>query len=192
MPANWMQRFVRHLDCYLESMQAEVPFKDPKNFPSLNDFLALREITIGVHAFLDLIEIQTDQVLPDEIFSHHYIEMLYKLSGRIFAWCNDFYSIEKDIGREPLNLILVLQHHYGLSLTAANKKALELHDADVSKLEGLQHDIPEMGIYTAAVKQFAWYLGVMIQGQAQWYKQDTQRYLKGGHPESDTFRHMTS
>lgn len=191
MPSNWMSRFTENVQIYLKSMQWEVPYKKANNFPCLKDFIRLREITIGVQAFLDLIDIQIGHVLPDEIYKHPYIQELYRLTARIFAWCNDFYSVEKDIGREPLNLVLVMQHEYGLSLSDANMEALKLHDRDVAALIVLQDAVPDFGIHSEDVKLFAWYLGVMIQGQAQWYEVDTKRYKKGGHPDLDTFKNMS-
>ncbi|WP_199186412.1 terpene synthase family protein, partial [Pseudoxanthomonas sp. KAs_5_3] len=85
-----------------------------------------------VQAYLDLIEMQLDNILPDEVMYSDYMQELYRLAARVFAWCNDFYSLLKDVGREPLNLVLVLQHKYDLSLEDANAQALIIHDNDVA------------------------------------------------------------
>lgn len=188
LPSYWMRRYIDNVDNYIGSMQLEVPFKLVKHFPRLEEFIRLRELTIGVHAFLDLIILQLGLDLPEEVMNHTYMKELYRLTARVFAWCNDFYSIEKDIDREPLNLVLVLQHEFKLSIEAANDAAMSFHDNDVREIVRLQSDVPDFGHYTNGVKKFAWYLGVMIQGQKDWYAIDTRRYQKGGFPEEDTFK----
>lgn len=190
MPDIWMKRFIKSFDAYMESMLFEIPYKIPDYFPTLDEFFALREITIGIQAFIDLIEFQTKEILPDSIYYSSFFRDLYTLTARISAWCNDFYSIRKDLDREPLNLVLVLKHHYKLSLEKANEEALRLHNDDVQQLINLQQNIPDFGEYTETVRQFVFYLGVMIQGQSQWYSKDTRRYLEGGHPDLHTFKNI--
>lgn len=188
MPAAWVRRFTRNVLVWVDSMQEEVPFKGVMIFPELNYFMDLRERTIGVQAYLDLIEMQLGTTLPDEVMYSAYMKELYRLSARVFAWCNDFYSLLKDIGREPLNIVLVLQHTYDLSLEDANAQAMDLHDSDVQSIIEMSEQMPDFGEHTAAAAQFVAYLGVMIQGQNEWYLKDTLRYKKGGHPEADTFK----
>jgi len=187
MPVFWVRRFVRNVLVWIDSMQEEVPFKGVMSFPPLPYFMNLRERTIGVQAYLDLVEMQLESSLPDEVMNSCYMKELYRLAARVFAWCNDFYSLLKDIGREPLNLVLVLQYEYNLSLEEANKQAMIIHDNDVACIVEMGNHPPDFGRYTPLVTQFVHYLGIMIQGQNQWYRQDTMRYQKNGYPEIDSF-----
>ncbi len=103
MPGSWLQRFTANVGIWIGSMQEEVPYKGVMQFPTLAEFMILREKTIGCKPIFDLIEMQLDYSLPDEIMKGEYMKELYRLTARIFGWCNDFlYSILKDIGREPL------------------------------------------------------------------------------------------
>ncbi|WP_153796322.1 terpene synthase family protein [Foetidibacter luteolus] len=188
MPAFWLERFSKNVGIWIESMREEAPYKGEMIFPQLDYFTKLRERTIGVQAYLDLIEMQLDKPIPDEIMHSSYLTELYRKAARVFAWCNDFYSLLKDAGREPLNLILVLQHHYRLSLEEANKRAMEIHDADVASIYQMQLNVPDFSGYTETVRQFAYYIGVMIQGQNEWYLNDTMRYKKEGYPVKDSFK----
>ncbi|RAJ82316.1 terpene synthase family protein [Chitinophaga dinghuensis] len=190
MPDIWMQRFNEHVRVFIDSMQWEAPYKTNKVHPSLATFMTIREITIGVHAFLDLIEIQTGTILPNEIMDHAYMKQLYALTSRIFAWCNDFFSLEKDMGREVMNLVFVVQKEYNLSFEDACTEAMRIHDKDVADLVALQKNQPDFGEFNSVVKAFASYLGTMIEGQNAWYNVDTKRYQKGGHPEENTFRNV--
>ena len=179
MPATWFSRFSSHAIEYCASMQLEVPFKDQIDFkpPPLKDFLQLRELTIGCQAFHDLIDIEIGSVMSDDTMCSEKMKKLYSLSARLFAWCNDFFSLEKDLGREPLNLVFVLQHERQLSLDDACNEAMALHDDDLREFIQLcrsMKDPQEM--------LFADYLGIMIQGQSTWYEIDTQRYKLGGSP----------
>jgi hypothetical protein len=187
MPQFWVQRFVGNVLVWIDSMQEEVPFKGVMHFPPLTYFMELRERTIGVQAYLDLIEMQLESCLPDEVMNSAWMKELYRLAARVFAWCNDFYSLLKDIGREPLNLVLVLQHEYNLSLEDANEQAMMIHDDDVECIVEMGKQLPDFGSHNALAEQFVHYLGIMIQGQNQWYLKDTMRYQKNGHPEKDSF-----
>lgn len=187
MPGYWVHRFAGNVLVWIDSMQEEVTFKGKMHFPSLTYFMELRERTIGVQAYLDLIEMQLESCLPDVVMNSAWMKELYRLAARVFAWCNDFYSLLKDIGREPLNLVLVLQHEYNLSLENANEQALLIHDKDVERIVEMGKQLPDFGRYNTLVEQFVHYLGIMIQGQNQWYMKDTMRYQKNGHPEIDSF-----
>jgi hypothetical protein len=189
MPVCWVRRFTGNVLVWIDSMQEEVPFKGVMQFPSLPYFMDLRERTIGVQAYLDLIEMQLASSLPDEVMNSTYMKELYRLAARVFAWCNDFYSLLKDVGREPLNLILVLQHEYNLTLEDANEQAMIIHDQDVQTIVEMSKQLPDFGSYNTLAEQFVHYLGIMIQGQNQWYLRDTMRYKKDGHPEKDSFNH---
>jgi len=187
MPVFWVKRFTRNVLVWIDSMREEIPYKGIMTFPAPDYFMDLRERTIGVQAYLDLIEMQLDGVLPDAVMYSDYMQQLYRLAARVFAWCNDFYSLLKDIGREPLNIVLVLQNAHQLSLEDANIMAMEIHDADVQEIEELSRAIPDFGCYSDTVAAFVHYLGIMIQGQNEWYLKDTMRYKKGGHPTIDSF-----
>jgi hypothetical protein len=168
-------------------MMDEVPYKGIMRFPSFDKFQNLRERTIGVQAYLDLIEMQLPSCLPDEIVNSDYIKQLYRLATRVFSWCNDFHSLLKDIGREPLNIVLVLENEYKLPLAEAHAMAMEMHNRDLQSICDSQKNIPDFGVYQDAVAQFVNLLGVMIRGQHEWYKNDTMRYKEGGYPEKDSF-----
>lgn len=188
MPDYWLQRFTANVGVWIASMREEVPYKGVLQFPAITDFMVLREKTIGVQAYLDLIEMQLDYALPNEVMKSSYMKELYRLTARIFAWCNDFHSVLKDIGQEPLNLILVLQHEYQLSLEDANAMAMQIHDEDAQQLCALLANVPDFGIHQQQVQLLAYYLGVSIRGQNEWYLHDTLRYKKGGHPGKDSFK----
>jgi hypothetical protein len=187
MPGDWIARFAANVGIWIHSMLDEIPYKQVYHFPALDDFLELRTRTIGVQAYLDLIELQLAATLPDEVMLSPYFREVYRLAARIFASCNDFYSLLKDIDREPLNLVLVLQHQYRLSLPDAHSKAMEIHDQDVQALIRLMECPPDFGRHQPSVRTYMDFLGSMIQGQNVWYQKDTLRYQAGGYPEKGSF-----
>jgi hypothetical protein len=189
MPSYWLKRFTANVSIWIGSMIDEVPFKAPGQlcFPTLEKFLELRERTIGVQAYLDLIEMQLMDTLPDEVMYSPYMKEAYRLAARVFGWCNDFYSVLKDIGREPLNLVLVMQNEYSVSLDEAARLAMLLHDDDVKAIIELSNKRQRFGLYRRLVRSYMYYLGVMIQGQNQWYQQDTLRYQRDGYPVAGSF-----
>jgi hypothetical protein len=185
-----MERFSSNIDIWLASMKDELLYKEPDQFPCLDKFVQLRERTIGVQAYLDLIEMQLPNQLSQKVMNSSYMKEVYKLTSRVFSWTNDFFSLLKDIGKEPLNLVLVIQNEYQLTLEEANERAMKIHDQDLNRLITLMQSVPDFETETQNVKKFIYYIGVMIQGQCQWYNIDTQRYKAGGFPEPGSFNNQ--
>lgn len=184
MPGIWMQRFTEELsDFVLYGMGGEVPFKTVKHTPSLANYLAFREYSIGMRPFLIAAEWMLSDALPEVIARHPVLRRLLALAARIVAWQNDIHSLRKEYGKETetLNLVLVLQHEFQLSLEEAVKEAMRIHDADVAEFVSLHTNLPDFGEYNEAVDTYVAGLGIQAQAINSYYlASGTRRYLIRG------------
>jgi hypothetical protein len=187
MPDTWMKRFIVHQDTQLAGMIQESPYKLDKRFPSLEDYIRIRELSVAIYPMLDLLEVQEGTVLPDTVVTHPAVLRLARLATRLTAWLNDLYTLPKELLREndPFNLVLVLQRERALSLEDAYTAALQIHDADLEEFLLLEASLPDFGTYRAAVRNYVRDMGLMLRGQQTWYEQYTTRYAPGGYVESE-------
>lgn len=188
MPPNWMARFTISMDKYIEGMELEAPYKATLQFPPLQEYMAIREKSVDVYPLIDFVELVTTHALPDEVVNHPIMQKIAALTCRMIAWCNDYFSVQKEQGRDIMNIILVAQHEYNLSLEDAYAAAVRIHEQDLEAYLQLIAALPDFGSYNEQVQQFIYYNGLMIQGHKSWYEIDTRRYGKGGHPEADRFK----
>lgn len=187
MPQFWMERFARSMKIYFEGMAAEAPFKAALKMPTLEEYVNIRWRSVDVLQMVDGLEVATEMPLPDQVRHHPQMEEIAKLTCRIIAWANDFFSIGKEDTRDVMNLILVLEHQQQLNRSDAIHAAVRYHDDDVNIYLDRCRRLPDFGPYNHAVQQFIDYNNYMIAGHWRWYITDTKRYLPGGAP-TDQFK----
>jgi hypothetical protein len=182
MPPFWMDRFAHSMALYFEGMAEEAPFKATLQFPSIEQYMAIRWKSVDVLQMIDGLEVATEMPLPDAVRHHPHMEQIAWLTCRIIAWCNDYFSAAKEQGLDVMNLILICQHQYHLSLDAAVQEAVRLHNEDVNTYLELCQSLPDHLKDDPAVQKFLSYNNYMIAGHWRWYITDTQRYRPGGYP----------
>lgn len=176
MSPAWMERYAQSISAGFEGMQFEAPYKAKMEFPSLHDYMAIREKAVLVYPLIVLLELQLEEPLPDEIANHPQMLSIAAITCRILAWCNDFFSLAKEIGKDVMNLVLVIQHHEKCTLEEAFAEAENIHNQDLVLYMNLCSNLPDFGKYNHLVKQFVAVNNLMIQGHKSWYEKDTVRY----------------
>ena len=182
---GWLQRFIVSIESYFTGMLAEIPYRTTMRYPGLGVYMAIREYAACVYPLVDLVELETGAILPDEVALHPVIREMGRLTCRIMAFCNDLYSAGLEDGKDVLNLVLVMRNELQCSTEEAYSKALAIHNEDVQCFVAIKSCLPDFGSHNDAVRAFADGIGLMIQGHLQWLDYSTQRYKKNGHPASD-------
>ena len=178
-PVGWMERFIQSVDDYLAGTRWEAPLRISAAVPDLATYLEMRQYTIAVYLFTNLIEIANNLMLSVEVIEHPIIKRLTYLCNAVISWCNDLYSYQKEHAGEVMNLVFVLQAEYGLSLSAAVTQAIAIHDADVREFVALKQQVPHFDTETdIQVRQYIHNLETWMRGHITWYEVDTQRYGK--------------
>jgi hypothetical protein len=125
-----------------------------------------------------MVEAEFCTFLTEEIERHPVIQRVRSLWSRIVAWQNDIQGLKKELSKdtEVMNIVIVLQRNYNLSLEDAMTEAMKIHNDDLAELVALQEDLPDFGKYQEQVKQLLLGWGSLIQGLNTFYLVDTNRY----------------
>ncbi|KXH85108.1 terpene synthase family protein [Chryseobacterium kwangjuense] len=181
---NWLQRWTKSFYNYTTyGIMEETPYKLKKEFPTLSNYLLIREYSIAMYPYGDPVEPSINYMVPDAISEHPVIKRLKMLMCRIIAIQNDFGSIEKELAvdTEFLNIILIIRHQYKVSLEEAIAEAMRIHDEYVKEFVELQNSLPDFGPEQKNVERFVHNVALMISGLGAWYhKGISTRYKTPG------------
>lgn len=183
--AHWLDRFCDSIDMYFDGLKEEVGYRVPKIFPDFETFVSIRMKAVNVYPMIHLAEAITGTILPDEIVKLPVVDRMELLTCRILAWSNDYFSAHLEKDKDVLNLVLMIEHESGCSLSEAYLRALAIHDADVEEFLMLKQQLPDAGIFTETLHLYMDNLQLMIAGYLHWTLQLTDRYKKGGHPSEE-------
>jgi len=175
---DWMLRFVRSMKLFFEGMKVDTQYsyKEIVTYPTIDDYIELREKIVATYPLLDMVEIENDYIFPDHIVNNPIIARIRQLACRLVSWSNDVLSLDKElIDHEAMNLVLVIIDEKGYSLDAAVKEAIALHDHDLNELVRISTMLPDFGDLNNKVATYVNNIGLLLQGHISWYKY-TRRY----------------
>jgi Terpene synthase family 2, C-terminal metal binding len=191
LPAWWFDRFVESLNWFIRGIQDEDHYKANKQIPSLEHLKLIREYSIGMYPWIELVALEQDcAVLPCSVLEHPVIRHLKKLVANLVAYQNDFVSLPKELTRgdgEVMNLVLAVQRERNTELKQAYMLALDIHNADLNAFLTLQSNLPNFGKHQRDVEQFVRYLAQLVKGCADWEGKAAFRYSRGGYVEPPRF-----
>lgn len=186
MPSEWMERLAKNLYRYTTyGIMEEAPYRLEGRYPSLLRLQFMREYTIAMYVYGDMIEAGTNFMLPKIIIAHPVIMRLRTLLCRIMSIQNDWYTLEKEMADgqfEVCNHILVLMHQNKLSLEEAMQETERIHDSYVEEMDAIQKDLPDFGIYQKETENYVYHILLNITGLDDWYNGDTVRYIPSEFP----------
>ncbi|HVI46986.1 MAG TPA: hypothetical protein VM802_19055 [Chitinophaga sp.] len=184
---RWLNRFNTSLETYFDGIQQEIPFRKNMTFPTWEQFIAIREKAVNVHTLVNLAELITGCILPDQVIFHPVIQELTRLTCRILSWENDFFSAHMEKGNDVLNLVLMMEHEQQCSTEEAYQHAINFHNEDLRQFCSLVDTLPNFTDYTHGVKAFIENLSFMIHGHFHWGQTLTKRYdsMIAGHPSDE-------
>jgi hypothetical protein len=169
MPDFWIKRLA---DCFYRyvtyGLMEEIPYKlaKIKRFPPLAILLSIREYSVAMHAYLNILDAATGFVLPIQLHNHPVIQRFRAIIARIAVIQNDFASLEKEkaLEAEVMNIVLVVQHEYNISLEEAITESLRIHDEYVKEMDALHSALPDFGTYHEDVDNYIFHMKLMITG----------------------------
>jgi hypothetical protein len=188
MPDTWIERVIEAFNEYfIYGMGGEAPYKATQRCPPLAEFFLIREYSLAEYPYMLMQEVIHDFPLPDFLAKHPVIKQFQRLTCRIMAWQNDFYSLPKEIGRdsEMMNIVLVLQNEYNMSLEEAYAEAIRISDTDIREFHALFAAMSDFGAYQQQVITYVVYLMAEIQGLQLYYERDAFRYTSDVWPDPE-------
>ncbi|GAA0533888.1 terpene synthase family protein [Chitinophaga japonensis] len=177
VPATWMQRWNSDLSYFYEGMLMERLFT-AQQYPSIQQYIFLREHLIGMHIYQDITELYMPSFMPHELLFHPHVRELRQSAVRIIAWCHDYYSVEKELDAgQIMNLVLVIQQERRCSLEDAFVEMAHVHDEEVNTFLRLKEHAPDFGPYNELFREYAHHLQLMFKGNYLWHL-ESGRYNK--------------
>ena len=168
--ATWMRRFVRSVKEHFEASVWEATNRAENISPDLPTYVRMRPLTGGMHVDSEFIEITRGIRLPAEVRGHEVVSSLTVASNNVICWANDIFSLAKEVKRGDVhNLVLVLQHQYGLSLQESIDHAARMHDGAVRAFMEWEPHLPSFGtVVDANLKRYVSALRTRMRGNLDW------------------------
>jgi hypothetical protein len=166
IPQESIVRFTKMISRYFTGLETELIYKEKKVFPTIEECIALREDSICLYPFLQLTEVETGIILPQEIHEHPVIRRLQTLACHLVTYFNEVQSVVKDEATDSIyyNIVKVIQHERQISLEDACLEDLRLHNEDLKEFVALQSSLPDFGIWQDAVVNWVHYMSMVLSG----------------------------
>ncbi len=174
----WRKRFYRHFANCFAAACWEAENRIRGIIPDVTTYIHKRRDTGAIYICLDLIDVVKKMHFPVQIYDHPVFQTLLDTSSNVICWCNDIFSLEKEVERgEYHNLVPVLQHAQQCSLQEAVNSANALITTEVRHF--LEAERQMQGLFPAYTQDIQTYLAGMkswMRGNLAW-SSATERYV---------------
>lgn len=166
LPPDSITRFINGIQKYFEGLERELDYKSRKEFPSVDECLNIREDSLCLYPFLELMDLETGIFLPEEVHQHTVIKRLKSLAVRMMICFNDVQSVLKDEATDAIyyNVVKVIQHTRNLSLEGACLETLRIHNEYLKEFQYLQNFLLDFGEWQDAVVNRVHYISMTLNG----------------------------
>lgn len=176
MSSAWLSRFGARFAEWLSSVDAEAGLAERAaagQAPSLDEYMAVREVNIGVLPTACWLEYALGDELDDAAMADPDLSLALRMACRIVTFQNDAIGLDKDAERGWPNAVLSVAAERGCSLSAALGEIEAMHDRSVAELGGACERLSRR--HGDPVSRWARDLCRMVAGFARWHL-TTPRY----------------
>ena len=177
-----MRRFIRAFRQHLDATLWEASNRARATVPDVETYVRMRPLTGGLSIVTELVELLEGTHLPVEVRENPTVARLTEASHNIVCWANDILSLEKELGCDEVNnLVVVLRESKGLTLQHAVDLAAEMHDAEVRVFAGLQETLPSFGpAVDENLSRYVAALRARIRGVLDWSRESARYHMAEG------------
>jgi hypothetical protein len=134
---EWMRRFTAHVAAWLASHVWECKNRTSGRTPPIEEYVDMRQFSIGMYFEFALSEITDDFRLSDDFLKHPAVITLAKSANQQIAWANDILTVDKEVRQGDVqNLVLSIRQERKLSLGDATAQAIIMHNRAVESFLG--------------------------------------------------------
>jgi len=175
-------RFETAVAGLFDGFATEARDRERGRVPDVTSYLQLREVTVGLHVILTLVEAVEDLILPDHVIDHPVLRRLASRTSNIVGWSNDLFTYEKEIIQGEIhNLVLAIMTERKIPMAEAVAVTVELHDEEVCRFIQDIELLPSFGAADPAVRRYVEMLRCWVRGHLDWAR-ETGRYQPGAAP----------
>lgn len=176
----WVARFCQNLGQHLESSLWESLVKSNNHAPDVATYLQMRQITSGIDAYVDLLDIGTGFVLPAAVQYSPPVQRLVQMVNNITSWANEVWSVAKEMaqGDSLLNMVWLYHHNENISIEQALQKVSALCQAEIDVFAAQIDRLPTFGAQVdQQLQRYVLLLQDIVHGTLEWHFV-TDRYRK--------------
>lgn len=166
IPEDSLQRFITALSRYFKGLEQELYYKASKTFPGIEECIDIREDSLCLYPFLELADIETGVLLPNEVLYHPVMLQLKSLAVRMMVYFNEVQSVIKDEATDSIyyNVVKVIQHNRNITLEEACLEDLRIHNEALQEFVRLQMSLPDFGEWQDAAVNRVHYISMTLSG----------------------------
>jgi hypothetical protein len=178
--SRWARRFIQTFEGYAYACHWEAENRASHRVPPLAEYMEFRRHTSALYQFFSLVELVEGVTLTQEILE--YVHALEVRADDGVSWVNDMLSLDKEVRAGDVhNLVIVLQHEYGLSPQGAMDHAARLYNQRMREYVELERGLPSYGLETdVALQRYLKGLRCWVRGNLDW-SYESGRYGKALH-----------
>jgi hypothetical protein len=173
MSERWLARHAaRYLD-WIRAVRCEAPValrhQVATTLPTVEQYLRLRQMTIGVVPTLSFIEYVTERELPDEVRSLPTFQAIERLAAEIVAIPNDLFGYSQDRRMCWVNAVSCMAAETGVSTADAMALCADLHNRRVAEMVRLEASLLAQVEDRPTVEEWLRKLHHLIHGFTRWH-----------------------
>src|SRR5260221_5234346 len=135
---SWMAAFTYEVARWLDSHLWEQGNREAGRVPPLEDYFAMRPLTIGMYFEFLLSEVTASYSLSAKQRLSPEAVGLARIASNEIAWTNDILTLEKELLQGDVhNGVLCIMQSRGLALDPALAEAIDMHNREAKAFVGL-------------------------------------------------------
>ncbi|MHC0063490.1 terpene synthase family protein [Nostoc sp. UIC 10890] len=143
---EWFHYFVDRYEGYFDGCVQEAINRAQEITPDIESYMLIRRLSLGGYLCLALMEFCNHLTIPDFLRNHEVMKELKVMTINILAWCNDIFSVHREMSSGDVhNLVLLIHYQQKLSLETSIIAASKIHDQEVYQLKDFELSIPSFG-----------------------------------------------
>ncbi|MFF8848335.1 terpene cyclase [Streptomyces sp. NPDC015127] len=145
MSLTWQTRFAASWGRFLVAHTEEIDQAALGGTLDLDDYMAFRQRTVGIHHSIDAGERSRRFEVPPQVQAHPVMIGMRDAAADAIGFMNDIHSFERELRRgDGHNLVLVLQRQRQCSLDEAIAEAYQITDQRLGHYLWLETQVPSM------------------------------------------------
>lgn len=177
MSDEWFNRLVTRFEESLYAGEQEARYRNQKSGVPLEKYLDIRLHSIGAYMLFPLIELVNGFELPEKILQHEKIRRLEYLASMVIAFQNDLASFAKEVDKDGVNIVLLLQAQRSTKLEEAIYQALSMHNEWIEEFLIIRACMPDFQSWNRLVEDYVHGMEVIMHACLVWQFIDSERYF---------------
>lgn len=127
----WRYTFVQHTEAMFAAARWQFSLVAANRLPGLEEYIRCRQYLGAANLATEGIKAIGKVQLPDEIYQVPAVQQLTEIARNTVCFANDLFSLSKEIALSngaEFNLVVILKRTYDLTMEAAIRKAVDIHD----------------------------------------------------------------